>query len=145
MGVVNVTPDSFSDGGDRFEPERAVEDGLAMIEAGADLIDVGGESTRPRADPVPPDEELRRTLPVVRGLASQGVRVSIDSRRATVMAAALEAGAAVVNDVTALTGDEASLPLIAQADVAVVLMHMQGEPQTMQESPALRQCTARHL
>ncbi len=134
MGVVNVTPDSFSDGGDRFDPGRAVEDGLAMAEAGADLVDVGGESTRPGADPVPVDEELRRSVPIVRGLAGQGVTVSIDSRRAEVMATALDAGARVVNDVTALTGD-ADSPAVAARAQGVVLMHMLGEPRTMQREP----------
>jgi len=136
MGVINVTPDSFSDGGDRFDAGRAIEDGLAMREAGAVLLDVGGESTRPGAEVVPPDEELRRVVPVVRGLADQGAKVSIDSRRTRVMAAALDAGAAVINDVTALAGDPESLGLAARAGVPVVLMHMQGEPRTMQADPA---------
>jgi dihydropteroate synthase len=135
MGVLNITPDSFSDGGDRFDAGRAIEDGLAMREAGAALLDVGGESTRPGADAVPLDEELRRVVPVVRGLAAQGAPVSIDSRRARVMAAALEAGAAVINDVTALAGDPDSLALAARAGVPVILMHMQGEPRTMQADP----------
>jgi dihydropteroate synthase len=134
MGVINVTPDSFSDGGDRFDPGRAAEDGLAMAEAGADLVDVGGESTRPGADPVPVAEELRRTVPIVRRLAGLGLTVSIDSRRAEVMAAALDAGARVVNDVTALAGDPDSLAVAAGAE-GVVLMHMQGEPRTMQRQP----------
>ncbi len=135
MGILNVTPDSFSDGGDRFDPGRAVADGLAMLEAGADLLDVGGESTRPGSDPVPPEEELRRVRPVVRGLVAAGAAVSIDSRRARVMDAALEAGAVLVNDVTALTGDPESLPLLARSGVPVVLMHMQGEPRSMQAEP----------
>jgi dihydropteroate synthase len=136
MGVVNVTPDSFSDGGDRFDPGRAVEDGLEMLAAGAALLDVGGESTRPGAEPVAPDEELGRVVPVVRGLAAEGAVVSVDTRRARVMAAALDAGARVINDVTALAGDPESLGLAAEAGVPVVLMHMQGEPQTMQDAPA---------
>ncbi len=136
MGVINVTPDSFSDGGDRFDPGKAIDDGLAMREAGADLVDIGGESTRPGADPVPLDEELRRTIPVARSLAEQGVLVSIDTRRAAVMKAALDAGAGVVNDITALTGDEASLRLVAEAGAPVILMHMQGEPRTMQANPS---------
>ena len=135
MGVVNVTPDSFSDGGERFDSGRAVADGLAMIEAGADIIDVGGESTRPGAAPVPVEEELRRVLPVVTGLAAQGARVSIDTRRAPVMAEAAAAGAAILNDVTALSGDPESLSVAAQSGLPVVLMHMQGEPQTMQADP----------
>lgn len=136
MGVVNVTPDSFSDGGDRFDPGRAVAGGLAMREAGAAILDVGGESTRPGAEPISMDEELRRVVPVVRALAQGGALVSIDTRHARVMAGALEAGAGIVNDVTALTGDPDSLALVAQAAVPVVLMHMQGEPRTMQADPS---------
>ena len=135
MGVINVTPDSFSDGGDRFDAGRAVADGLAMVAAGAAILDVGGESTRPGADPVGEAEELRRVVPVVRGLAEQGAKVSIDTRNPGVMAEALAAGAAVVNDVTALTGHPDSLALVAEAKVPVILMHMQGDPRTMQASP----------
>jgi dihydropteroate synthase len=136
MGVINVTPDSFSDGGDRFDVGRAVDDGLAMVEAGAAILDVGGESTRPGSAPVEADEELRRVLPVVRGLAGAGAPVSIDTRRARVMAAALDAGARIVNDVTALAGDPDSLALVAARQVPVVLMHMRGEPRTMQADPS---------
>jgi dihydropteroate synthase len=135
MGIVNVTPDSFSDGGDRFDAERAIADGLAMWRAGADFVDVGGESTRPGAAPVAPEEELRRVRPVVAALAGEGVRVSIDSRHAEVMAGAVEAGAAVINDVTALTGDAVSLRVAADSGLPVVLMHMQGEPRSMQADP----------
>jgi len=135
MGILNVTPDSFSDGGDRFDAGRAVADGFAMVEAGAAILDVGGESTRPRAEPVEEAEEVRRILPVVRALAEGGALVSIDTRRAGVVAAALEAGARIVNDVTALTGDPRGLSLIAEAKASVVLMHMQGEPRSMQANP----------
>ncbi len=135
MGVINVTPDSFSDGGERFDPGRAVADGLDMRAAGAELLDVGGESTRPGAEPVDVEEELRRAVPVVRGLAAEGATVSIDSRHARVMAAALDAGAAVINDVTALAGDPESLNLAARTGVPVILMHMQGEPRSMQDDP----------
>ncbi len=135
MAVVNVTPDSFSDGGDRFDAGRAAADGLAMGEAGAAIVDVGGESTRPGAAAVPEEEELRRTVPVVRALAGQGLVVSIDTRRARVMAEALAAGARIVNDVTALAGDPASLEVAAGSGAAVVLMHMLGEPGTMQRDP----------
>ena len=135
MGVINVTPDSFSDGGDRFDHGRAVAGGLAMLEAGAAILDVGGESTRPGADPVAEEEELRRVLPTVRGLAEAGAVVSIDTRRARVMAEALAAGARVINDVTALAGDPDSLSVAAEAAVPAILMHMQGEPRTMQREP----------
>lgn len=136
MGVVNVTPDSFSDGGETAVAAAAVERGLALAEEGADIIDVGGESTRPGAAPVSTEEELVRVLPVVRELAAAGVRVSIDTRRAEVMEAAITAGVGIVNDVTALTGDRRSLNVVAAAGVRVVLMHMQGEPRTMQLAPS---------
>ncbi|MBV9834399.1 MAG: dihydropteroate synthase, partial [Alphaproteobacteria bacterium] len=126
MGVVNVTPDSFSDGGLRLDPARAVADGLAMVADGADFIDVGGESTRPGAETVTLEEELRRVLPVVRGLAEGGAVVSIDTRHARVMEAALDAGARLVNDVSALGDDPGSLPLIAARACPVVLMHRRG-------------------
>jgi dihydropteroate synthase len=135
MGVINVTPDSFSDGGDRCDPETAVRDGLAMWRAGATILDVGGESTRPGAEPVPPEEELRRVKPVVERLAAEGCRVSIDSRNAPVMREALAAGAALVNDVSGLTHDPDALAVVRDADVPVVLMHIQGTPQTMQQDP----------
>lgn len=135
MGVVNVTPDSFSDGGDALDPSAAIDRGLALHAAGAAIVDVGGESTRPGAEPVPVDEELARVLPVIRELTRSGVIVSVDTRRAAVMEAAIEAGAAIVNDVTALAGDPASLPLMAGSQAAIVLMHMQGDPRTMQLAP----------
>ncbi len=135
MGIINVTPDSFSDGGDRFDAGRAIADGLAMVEAGAAILDVGGESTRPGSAPVDDEEELRRVLPVVRGLAEAGAVVSIDSRRAPVAAAALDAGARVINDVTAFEHDPEGLALAAERGAPVVLMHMQGEPGTMQADP----------
>ncbi len=135
MGIVNVTPDSFSDGGRFFGAQAAVEHGLALLEAGAGIIDVGGESTRPGADPVSPDEEARRVVPVVRALAERGAVVSIDTRHAHVMGAAIEAGAAVINDVSALTDDPESLAVAARSGASVVLMHMQGDPRTMQAEP----------
>jgi dihydropteroate synthase len=135
MGVVNVTPDSFSDGGDFAEAEVAIEQGLALREAGADILDIGGESTRPRAEPVTLEEELRRTVPVVHALSQAGAIVSIDTRRAAVMHGAIAAGARIVNDVTALTGDPGSLDAVAASGVSVVLMHMQGDPRHMQENP----------
>ncbi len=135
MGVVNVTPDSFSDGGDFIDAGTAVSHGLALLEAGADILDVGGESTRPGAVAVSQDEEMRRVLPVIRGLADAGAPISVDTRHAAVMAAALEAGAALVNDVTALEGDADSLRIVADSGCSVVLMHKKGEPDAMQENP----------
>lgn len=135
MGIINVTPDSFSDGGDFFDARRAIDHGLGMLEQGADILDVGGESTRPGADPVSPDEEIGRVLPVVEALAAAGATVSIDTRHASVMRAALAAGAGIINDVTALSGDPGSLAAAAESDAPVVLMHMRGEPRTMQVAP----------
>ena len=135
MGVINVTPDSFSDGGDHAEGEAAIAHGVALLEAGADLLDIGGESTRPGSAPVPAEIEIARVEPVIRALAGRGALVSIDSRHAAVMKAALSAGARLVNDVTALAGDPASLGLVAEACVPAVLMHMKGEPATMQRAP----------
>ena len=135
MGIVNATPDSFSDGGDFFDTDAAIAQGLALHAEGADILDIGGESTRPGAAMVPPDEEQRRVVPVIAALAKAGAVVSIDTRNAATMAAAIDAGAAIVNDVTALSGDPASLALVAQRRVGVVLMHMQGQPQTMQANP----------
>lgn len=135
MGIVNVTPDSFSDGGLRFDPARAVADGIRMHEQGALVVDVGGESTRPGAPTVPADEERRRVEPVVAALAEAGVVVSIDSRKPEVVEAALGEGARIVNDVGGL-----QLPrmrqLAAAAGAPAVIMHMQGEPATMQTAPS---------
>jgi dihydropteroate synthase len=138
MGVINTTPDSFSDGGRFADPARAIAHGLALIEAGADILDIGGESTRPGAAPISLAEELDRTIPVVEALARTGAVVSIDTRHAAVMRAALAAGARIVNDITALSGDPESLATIAASEAAVVLMHMQGEPRTMQQEPRYR-------
>jgi dihydropteroate synthase len=135
MGVLNVTPDSFSDGGRWLEPERAVAHGRALLEAGADIIDIGGESTRPGAAPLPPGDEIRRTQPVVRALAASGAVVSIDTRHVAVMEAALDAGACIVNDVSALTHDPEGLALVARRQAGIVLMHMRGVPRTMQHNP----------
>jgi dihydropteroate synthase len=135
MGIVNTTPDSFSDGGRFLAPERAIAHGRALAAAGADILDVGGESTRPGAAPVAPEEELRRVEPVVRALAGAGFVVSIDTRHARTMAAALAAGARIINDVSALAGDPESLAVAARSGAAVALMHMQGEPPTMQANP----------
>lgn len=135
FGVINVTPDSFSDGGEALALSEALKRGRAMLDDGADILDVGGESTRPGAEPVSAEEERARVVPVVKGLSEMGALVSIDTRRAEVMAAAIDAGAGIVNDVTALTGDQDSLGLVVDKGVAVVLMHMQGEPGSMQENP----------
>lgn len=136
MGIVNVTPDSFSDGGRFLDPGAAVAHGLRLVAAGADLLDVGGESTRPGAEPVDETEELRRVVPVVSRLAAEaGVPISVDTSKAAVAVAALDAGALVVNDVSAATGDLAMLPAVAAAGAGLVVMHMQGEPRTMQQAP----------
>jgi dihydropteroate synthase len=134
MGVVNVTPDSFSDGGAFLDRDAAVNHGLRLAFEGADLLDIGGESTRPGADPVPAREELDRVIPVVEGIRAQnaGVRISIDTSKAAVAAAALDAGADYVNDVTALRGDPEMAALVAERGVDVCLMHMLGTPRTMQ-------------
>jgi dihydropteroate synthase len=131
MGVLNVTPDSFSDGGDFVDPAKAIAAGLAMAASGADIVDVGGESTRPHAPPTPPGEEQARILPVVRRLAASGIKVSVDTRHAATMAAALDAGAAIVNDVSALAFDPEALNLVAARGCPVVLMHMRGTPADM--------------
>ncbi|MFD2263620.1 dihydropteroate synthase, partial [Lacibacterium aquatile] len=130
MGILNVTPDSFSDGGDRSDLTAFIDHGRAMAAQGAAIIDVGGESTRPDAPAVDPEVEAARVVPVVRALAEAGLLVSIDTRRASVMAAALDAGARIVNDVSALE-DPAALPLVASRQVPTILMHMRGTPATM--------------
>lgn len=136
MGVLNVTPDSFSDGGRHLDPARAVEAGLAMRAAGAAWIDVGGESTRPGATPVPVEEERRRVVPVVEALRGEGLeRVSIDTRRAAVAAAALEAGATLVNDVGAGLDDAEMLAVVRDAGCGWILMHRRGAPADMQRAP----------
>ncbi len=131
MGIVNVTPDSFSDGGRHFDPGVAIAAGERMAAEGAAILDVGGESTRPGSQEVDLEEELRRVIPVVRALAARGRRVSVDTRHARVMEAALAEGAAIVNDVTALTHEPDSLAVVARHRAPVVLMHMRGTPDTM--------------
>lgn len=136
MGIVNATPDSFSDGGRHTSVEAAVAHGLRLVAEGADLLDVGGESTRPFSAGVTAEEELRRVGEVVRRLAAEaGVPVSIDTSKATVAAAALEMGAEIINDVTGLEGDPGMLPLAAASRAGICAMHMQGSPQTMQVDP----------
>jgi len=134
MGILNATPDSFSDGGRFASVDAAVERAREMVDEGADLIDVGGESTRPGADEVPVDEEIARTVPILERIATYGVPVSIDTRKATVAKAALDAGATMVNDVSAGMFDAAMLPLVADRRVPIVLMHMRGTPKTMDAS-----------
>ena len=135
MGVVNVTPDSFSDGGLYLDPEAAIAHGRELVEGGAEILDVGGESTRPGAEEVSVEEELRRVVPVVEGLRGLEARVSVDTSKAAVAAAALDAGAEIVNDVTALRGDPEMAALCAERGCVVVLMHMLGTPRTMQDDP----------
>ena len=134
MGIVNVTPDSFSDGGAWFDHDRAIAHGRELLAAGADILDIGGESTRPGSAEVSEQEEMDRILPVIGALAREGAVISVDSRHTAVMAAALAEGAAIVNDIAALTAPGAEAA-VAQAGAAAVLMHMQGEPRSMQEAP----------
>jgi dihydropteroate synthase len=135
MGVVNVTPDSFSDGGLYLDPAAAIAHGEELTRAGAEILDVGGESTRPGAEEVPAEEELRRIEPVVAGLAGGQATVSIDTSKRRVAEAALDAGAGIVNDVTALRGDPEMAALCAERGATVILMHMLGTPRTMQDEP----------
>ncbi len=136
MGIVNVTPDSFSDGGQHATTELAIAHGLQLIRDGADLLDIGGESTRPGSEPVTLAEELRRVVPVVEGLAAQtNIPLSVDTSKAEVARRCLEAGARIINDVTALAGDPDMLLVARKHGCGVILMHMQGMPQTMQQAP----------
>jgi dihydropteroate synthase len=136
MGVLNITPDSFFDGGRRIDPDKAIADGLSMVQAGADVLDIGGESTRPGAQPVSAEQEQERVLPVIRGLRrATTVPISIDTYKAQVAKAALDDGADIVNDISALRFDPEMASLVAAARVPVVLMHMQGTPRTMQTEP----------
>jgi dihydropteroate synthase len=140
MGIVNATPDSFSDGGAHFDPATAIAHATALIQAGAGIVDIGGESTRPGAVAVPVDEEIRRIVPVIAGIRAMaqaaGVTVSADTRNARTMQAALDAGATMINDVSALTHDPNALAVAARSQARVVLMHMQGNPATMQLAPS---------
>jgi dihydropteroate synthase len=135
MGVLNVTPDSFSDGGKFLDPEHALTQARRMIAEGADIIDIGGESTRPGAEPVWEGEEAKRVVPVIEALQEDGVPLSIDTRHSFVMEKALDAGAHIINDVSALTYDPESLGVATKADTPIILMHSQGEPKTMQDNP----------
>jgi dihydropteroate synthase len=135
MGIVNVTPDSFSDGGQYLNPEKAIAHGFQLVNDGAAILDIGGESTRPGAAPVHPEEEIARVVPVIEGLKNSGAVISIDTRHAKTMEAALKAGASLINDVTALEGSLDSLRVAAESDAIVSLMHMKGIPQSMQDAP----------
>jgi dihydropteroate synthase len=135
MGIVNVTPDSFSDGGEFLDPERAIAHGRELADEGADILDIGGESTRPGAEAVDAGAELLRVRPVIEALSPDGVPISIDTSKAVVAEAALDAGATMVNDVTALRSDPDLAGVCAEAGCEVVLMHMLGDPRTMQENP----------
>jgi dihydropteroate synthase len=136
MGILNVTPDSFFAGARTLDPEAAIKAGLSMIESGADILDIGGESSRPGSDPVSVDQELSRVLPVLEGLRSKtSLPLSIDTTKAAVAKAALRAGASIVNDISALRSDPAMAGIIADAGAKVILMHMQGTPRTMQKEP----------
>lgn len=146
MGVLNVTPDSFSDGGTFETPQKAVEHALRMEDEGADLIDVGGESSRPGAEPVEPELELKRVLPVIEGIRKRSrIGISVDTYRASTAEKALDAGADIVNDISALRFDPAMVSLIAERRVPVVLMHMLGTPRDMQKNPRYSDCVAEIL
>ena len=131
MGIVNVTPDSFSDGGETFKTSAAISRAINQIDSGADIIDVGGQSTRPGSQPISPKQELNRILPVVKGLVREGVIVSVDTYKAEVMEAVLDEGVKIINDISALTADKRSLGVITSAKASVVLMHMRGNPHNM--------------
>lgn len=143
MGIVNVTPDSFSDGGDFFDPQYAVDHALRLEDEGADILDIGGESTRPGSEPVPQDEELKRVLPVIEKLKLRvQIKLSIDTRKAKVMKEAAAAGADIINDVSALTYDHKSILTAVELQLPVVLMHAQGDPKTMQHDPTYENVVA---
>jgi dihydropteroate synthase len=136
MGVLNITPDSFSDGGVFFEPNKAIEHGLRMAEEGADIIDVGGESSRPGSDPVPLDEELKRIIPVIEGLASRlEIPISVDTYKSQVAERAIEAGAQMINDISGLRFDPQVPAVAARYDTPLIIMHIKGTPKTMQQDP----------
>ena len=137
MGVVNVTPDSFSDGGEFLDSEAAISHALKLMEEGVDILDIGGESTRPGAEAVTIEEEQRRVLPVIKGVRKAGCKtpISIDTRHSDTMRKALQYGADIVNDISALVHDNESLSVVSEAQIPVILMHMQGSPETMQNSP----------
>lgn len=132
MGVLNITPDSFSDGGKYFDFESAVKHGIQMFNTGADIIDIGGESTRPGSDPVSEEEELRRVIPVIEKLSNQGIPISIDTYKSSVAEAAVDAGAVMINDISGLRFDERIAEIAAEQDVFLTIMHIKGKPRDMQ-------------
>jgi dihydropteroate synthase len=137
MGVLNITPDSFSDGGLFFEPHKAIEHGLRMAEEGADIIDVGGESSRPGSDPLPLDEELKRVIPVIEGLASRlEIPISVDTYKSPVAEQAIEVGAQMINDISGLRFDPQMPAVAARFDTPLIIMHIKGSPKTMQQDPS---------
>ncbi len=136
MGVVNVTPDSFSDGGKFINPDKAIEHGLRLIREGATILDIGGESTRPGAEVIDPETEIARVIPVIKGLTGKARCISIDTRNAVTMEVALKAGATAINDISALSYDSRSISVAAEAKVPIFFMHSQGTPQTMQKNPS---------
>ncbi len=139
MGILNITPDSFSDGGNFFDVDKAVAHGLEMAEQGAAIIDVGGESTRPGSEPVPAQEQIKRTAPVIEKLSAQiNIPISIDTTLSPVAQAALDAGAAIVNDIAALRSDDSLPEIITRYNAGVILMHMQGTPRDMQKNPTYK-------
>lgn len=136
MGILNITPDSFSDGGQFYSSAAAVKQAMQMVADGADIIDIGGESSRPGANPVTAEEEISRIIPVIEKIAKEtSIPISVDTYKAEVARVALESGAQLINDITAMTGDKAMLPLAAKTGVPIILMHMLGTPQTMQSHP----------
>lgn len=135
MGVVNVTPDSFSDGGAFFEPQNAIQHAMQLLEEGADILDIGGESTRPGADIISDEDEVNRVVPVIEGVKEKASFISIDTRNAQTMHKALKAGANIINDVSGLMHDPESIAVAAESNCPVCIMHMKGTPQTMQDSP----------
>lgn len=141
MGILNVTPDSFSDGGEYVAVETALEQALRMIDEGADIIDIGGESSRPGAEPVATDEELKRVVPVIKAIREKNeIPISIDTYKAKTAESALEAGADIVNDISALRFDEAMVEVVSDYDVPLIMMHMLGTPQNMQDNPSYNDC-----
>jgi dihydropteroate synthase len=137
MGVVNVTPDSFSDGGEFLNPQSAIDHALKLLEEGADILDIGGESTRPGAEPVSIEEEQNRILPVIKGIKRKAPNaiISVDTRNADAMQKTIDHGADIINDISALTHDPRSLDVVSEAQIPIILMHMQGNPETMQNRP----------